>query len=334
MSLLPEPQRRCRCLDPTATEPALEPVDPPRRGARGAAQVAQQVRRPAGSQHRFQQGRQGAAHRGGRDPDLRLERRRHSVGLEDGGEERAAPGWVADDDRDLLRVGPAGEQAGHLDRDRLGLPARSGGAQEDEALVERPALRLGRAEAPLEVEEERRVRVGGVGRGLLDRVDPDLLERFEQRGISGGERRVSLLVGQRHGHLGDRRERPDQVQLVARQVVEAVEEDRSPPEPVAGLQQADRLASDAVGVDRSEPVAQPRVAGEQGRDVAEVGRALEGPGRRFDVRRLEPRPLQLVEQVLQREREAGLEGGAPQRPDLRRAARSPPPRPRRGAAQG
>ncbi len=146
--LLPELQCRRGCLDAIAAQPALEPVDPSRRGARGAAQVAQQVGRPAGAQHRFQQGDQRASDRGGGGRDLRLERGRDPVGLEDRGDQRAAPGRVADDDRDLLRLGPVGEQARHLDRDRLGLATLAGRAQEDEALVDGAGAAARRRRSP------------------------------------------------------------------------------------------------------------------------------------------------------------------------------------------
>ena len=126
-----------------------------------------------------------------------------------------------------------------------------------------------------------------------------------------------VLVGQRHRHLGARRKRRDQVELVACQVVEPVEEDGSLAQnPSPASSRRDRLARDAVRVDQPEPVAQLGVAGEQGREVAEVGRALEGPGHRFDVCRLEPGRLQLVEQTLKRERKAGLGGRAAQRPQV------------------
>ena len=245
--------------------------------------------------------------------DLRVERGRNAVGLEHRGDQRAAPARVAHDHRDLFRVGTRREQASDLRRDRLGLAALPGRAQEDEALVRRALHRLARAEPALEVEEERRLGVGGVGRGLLHRVEPDLLERSEQRRVPLLEHPVAALERQRYGHLDRRHQRSDQVQLVARQVVEPVEEDGSPPEAGVGAQQLDRLARDDVGIHGPEPVAHPRVAGEEGGDVAHIGRPLERARRRFDVRRLEARTLQLVEQACQRRGEAGVPAGAAQR---------------------
>ena len=138
-----------------------------------------------------------------------------------------------------------------------------------------------------------------------------------KRRVARLERRVPRLVGQRHGDVGGRGQPTDQVQLISRQVVEPVEEDRPAPELALGPEQLDGVAGDAVGVDRFEPVAHPRVAGEEGGDVAKVGRALERAGSRFHVRRLETRALQLVEQPLEGEWEAGPQGRAAQRPQLR-----------------
>ena len=207
--------------------PALEPVDLSRRDAGGAAQVAQQVGRLAGAEQRLQQRHERAADGGRPGRDLGLERDRDAAGLEHGREQRAAAGRVADDDRDLLRLDPVGEQPRHLGRDRLGLAALARRAQEDEAVVGRHPLRLGGPEPALEVEEERRLRgVLGVRVELLGVVDADLGEALEQRSRPLLEHRVPRLVGEGDGDLGDGGERPDQVELVAGQVVEAVDEDR------------------------------------------------------------------------------------------------------------
>ena len=145
--------------------------------------------------------------------------------------------------------------------------------------------------------------------------DPDPVAQLLQQRRAGGQRHAALLVWQRHRHLGDPREGLDQLELVRGQVVEPVEEDRPPPPELAGAaQQRDRLAGDPVRVDPAEPLPRLLVAREQGGEVAQVGGALQRPGSGLD--RLGPQPgrLQLVEQALEGDREAGARGRAPQRP--------------------
>ena len=119
-------------------------------------------------------------------------------------------------------------------------------------------------------------------RGLLGGADP--LAQLAEQPRARRQRRVALLVGERDRHLGQRRQRLDQVELVRGEVVEAVEEDRPlAPEGAVAAQQLDRLAGDPVGVDPAAALARLGVAGEEGGEVAEVGGALEG-------RRRSPRP--------------------------------------------
>ena len=99
----------------------------------------------------------------------------------------------------------------------------------------------------------------------------------------------------------------------------------------AGAQQLDRAARDGVPVGQPEAVADGRVSGEQGGDVAEIGGALQGPRLRLHGGGLEAGALELLEQLLERDREAGLRGRAAQRAQAPGAARRRPPPPRRGA---
>ena len=102
------------------------------------------------------------------------------------------------------------------------------------------------------------------------------------------------------------------------QVVEAVEEDRPPPPCGARRrEQLDRLARDAVGVDEAEAVADLGVAGEQRGEVAEEAEPSSVARHGFDVGRIEAGALELVEQALERLREAGLAGRVAQRAELR-----------------
>ena len=64
------------------------------------------------------------------------------------------------------------------------------------------------------------------------------------------------------------------------------------------MQEADRLAGDAVGIDASQAVPDSGVGGEERRDVGQIGGALEGAGDRFDVGGFQARPLQLVQLVV------------------------------------
>jgi len=70
---------------------------------------------------------------------------------------------------------------------------------------------------------------------------------------------------------------------------------------------------DPLGVDPPRALPRPGVAGEEGRDVAEVGRALQRAGARLDRVGVDPGGLQLVEQTREGAWEAGTRGGAPQR---------------------
>ena len=237
MLLLPEPQRLRRGLDAIAAEPALEPVDPPRRGARGAAQIAQQVRRPAGAQHRFQAARSASRRprwsRPGSRPRARSRCRRTRGSRRSAG--RAGPGRGRRSRSAPDRFRAASRRATST---AIASASPRSPAERRKTRLSSSGICAGGSIAPKPRSRPKRsgesVLPGSAG-GLLDRVDPDLLERGEQRGVAALERRVALLEGQRHGHLRDRGEGADQVQLVAGQVVEAVEEDRSPPEPALGL---------------------------------------------------------------------------------------------------
>ena len=333
--LLPELQGRRRRLDALAAQLALEPVDPPRRGARGAAQVAQQVGCPPGPQHRLQQGDQGSLPprwwRPGPPPRARSGSRRTRGSRRSAG--RAAPGRGR-----RSRSAPARSPAASRRATSTAIASAS-----PRSPAERRKTRLssiGRRCGSVAPKPRSRWKRSGEsvlpGSAAVSSTEsmPISLERLEQRGVARLERRVPGFVGQRHGHLGGRGEAADQAQLVGRQVVEAVEEDRPPPELALGTEQVDRVAGDAVGVDGAEAVPHSRVAGEEGRDVAEVGRALERPGRRFDVGRLRgppPAARRAGAPAPAESRTAGRSRAAGPAP---RAARSPPPRRRRGAAPG
>ncbi len=172
----------------------------------------------------------------------------------------------------------------------------------------------GDAEARGEREQGRARGVGRVGRGRLLGGDADPLAQRLQQATAGRQRGVARLVGEGDGELGPGGELGEQLELVRGEVVEAVDEDRAlAPEPGVVAQRGDRLAGDAVAVEAAEPVAGGGVGGEQGGDVAQVGRALERRGAGLDRPRLDPGALQLVEQSLQRRGEARPARRAPER---------------------
>ena len=324
---LPQGQGRLHVLDPAPPQRALEPVDPAGGGARRPPQVAQQVTRPPRPELGLQQRHQGAADRGAGDLQLRLQGGRHPVRLEGGGDRRPAPGRVAQGDRDLVRVGAAGEQLRDLGCDRFRLAPGPGRAQQGQALVRLARLRPRRAEFAGELEEQGTVGVAAVGRGRRLLGDPDSLPQLAQQPRPCRQRRVPLFVGKGDGYLGQRRQRRDQVELVRREVVEPVEEERAPaPEGAVAPQRRDRLAGDPVGVDPAAALAGLGVAGEEGGEVAEVGGALEGRGAGRDRVGLDPGRLQLVEQPLEGARRSPA---ARQSAAAARAGRGwPRPRPR------
>ena len=155
---------------------------------------------------------------------------------------------------------PACDQLRDLDRDRLRLAPRAGRAQQGQAVVGRHAARASGAPKPRARWKSRALAVfAGVrlGDGLLADADP-LAQLAEQAG-AGGERRVARPRRGARRHLGLRRQRLDQLELVGGEVVEAVEEERPvAPEAAVAAQQRDRLAGDPVGVDPAAAARAPR----------------------------------------------------------------------------
>ena len=254
---------------------------------------------------------------------------------------RPAPRRVAQGDRDLGRVGAAGEQPRDLGaRSPPPRRARRPSAAGPGSSSGGSARRLGRAEA-------RAARWKSSGRCRcwpgrprsrdLGSVADPLAQLLQQRGARG-QRRVALLVGQRDGHLGRPRASASISSSWLRgQVVEAVEEDR----PLAARSRR-RAAAGAIA-SRAIPCASTRpsrsrdlgVAGEERGDVAEVGRALERPRRRPRRRRARAR------RPAARRAGARRRSAKPGRAAERRSGPSPSaargdrrPRSRRGAGPG
>ena len=273
------------------------------------------------------------------DRDLGLERDRDAVGLEHRGEQRPAAARVADDDRDLLRRARPRRAACAISvADRLGLAALPGRAQEDEALVAGHAAAGPRRPKPRS--RWKSSGASGVLRGFgLERLGlarprsprappaaarpaPRAPRSRPRRGARPSPRRprrgpAAGRAGCRSGRRS-RRRRP------------AGRHQSAP----SSSSRRTALARDLVVVDAPEVVADLGVAGEQGGDVAEVGGALERPGRGFDVGGPEAGVLELAEQPL--ERAAGSRAGAAERAQRaaghrRRAATAAATAPRRWA---
>ena len=141
------------------------------------------------------------------------------------------------DERNLMRLRAAVEEAPDLLRDELQLGALAAALEQlhgprgmDPRLSRAFPARL--EEAALQVAQRGPRGVGIVaGRGC----DDDVLARPRQQRLEGrralGKRNPARLEGERHrdGRIEDARKRLDRIELERREVVEAVEEDRCPP---------------------------------------------------------------------------------------------------------
>ena len=156
----------------------------------------------------------------------------------------------------------------------------------------------------------------GAGRQLLD---PAAGERGEilLRAAERRERRATRLVRQRDGHLGPARQRLEQPPLRARQVLEAVREDRpAVPSVEVGAQPLDGPTSQQVAVPERQPVELLAVGGvEQSQIALELSR-LQQPGLELGERR---------EERIRKAGEAGRPAEAVQRRERQHPARDERP---------
>ena len=231
--------------------PCARTSRPARAGRRRGLAGSAAGRPPGRAEHRLEQGDQRPADRGRGDGNSASSATGDPVGLEHRREQRAAAGGVADgrsrSPPARRRRRAAAPPPRRSPRPRRARPPSAAGRGRRPA-ASAPARG---AEAALEVEEERASRVAGVGLGPRSpSATPILAQALEQRGAGRSRAGVPLLVRQRDGDLGGRGERADQVELVAGQVVEAVDEDRpAPPGGAPGAEQGDRPAGDGVRVD-------------------------------------------------------------------------------------
>ena len=218
--------------------------------------------------------------------------------------QRPAPRRVAEDDRDLRRVGAAGSSLA------TSAPIASASPRSP-AERSRVSAVVGRRAAPATRRNRAR---GGTAAGCrcslgsASVVPPSAMPISRAAARAGRARPASAArpssKGKRHRHLGRRASASISSSWLRGQVVEAVEEDRPLAPGLARVaQQRDRLAGDRRARRRGRVRSRTaRVAGEQGGQVAEVGGALQRPGAGLDVGGVQPGPLQLVEQALEARR--------------------------------
>ena len=211
-------------------------------------------------------------------------------------------GRLPQHDSDLLRRCAVAEQPRDRLADRLDLGqfARRLEHPQARAGLERSGGPL--HEPALDCEQQAVVGVVGVRLAAGPLVGAQLPQSLAQAGA--GCQGVAVLVGYGDGHLGHPGELGHQVELLASQVVEAVEEDGpSLPGIAAGAQASDSSAREGVGVAAAQLVADLGVPAEQPRQLAlVVARALRPLG---EVPWLQADSLQLVDQRRHGPREAG-----------------------------
>ena len=243
---------------------ALEPVDRAGRDAGGAAQVAQQVGRPAGAELAPRAARSAAPPTRGRgDRQLGLERDRDPVGLEHEAISGPRRAGSRSDDRDLVRVGAVGEQPRDLGA-RSPPPRRARRPSAGGRGCRRARRRAGSA-APKPRSRWKSsglLGVAGVGVGRVSVVDADLARAGSPSSAARAPRapRCRPRRGARRSPRSRAASARDQLELL-RGSGRRSRRGRPAARP-RGVRRArssgDRLAGDAVAVGAAEPRRAPR----------------------------------------------------------------------------
>ena len=297
---------------PAAQQPALEPVDLRRRGDAGGAQVGEQVRGAASTDRGLEQRDQPRAGGGPGGGQVGLHRDRNAEARQHPAVERTARARVAQDDRDLARWAFRRRGAARPRRPRprppRARPRRRAGRRRRRSPLGSPA-------SPKRRSTSNRVtllREPGLGLQRARSRRPSMSLSWAKRAPSRQGQRLAVLPGQGDRHLGVGGELSHQLQLLDRQVVEAVEEDRaiprtrassaarrSPPRPASGRrggrarpEPADRTRTERRSRPRSGRRPRPRSFKAAGSTRAawssetSSSRAAGKPGRREEAARI------------------------------------------------
>ncbi len=294
-----------------APDPCLDRVDGARRQRRVEPQVSEQRVDRGLVGGGSAEGDQGAADLGRRERERRLERHRDPHLPQDGREQPPARIRVAEDDRDVVGFVAGAQQARDLDPHRLGLAAGAGGLEQDEAVVDRDAVGPRLEQRLIEVPQGRAGGVALLEWELLRGLGPAVAQGRDQP----GPRREGPAVGERDRdrHRGRGGERVDQLELGAREVVEAVHE-HGPRAPAVGIgaERPDRGCGGGRPVAAAAALTQLGVAGVEGRELALVAGLVEVADDGGELGRRDQRRLELGDQAGERRREPRPGRRAPQ----------------------
>ena len=278
----------------------------------GGAQPRDHVVRPAARQRRAGERQQPGPEPGAGQRQPRVRGDGDPVVGEPGREHLDRGAALAHEHRDVLGRHALAHQLEHLGGHELGLGALAARLQQAHRAVGRARIAPALEQPALQVVQ----RAPGGRRVVLravvehDVAVGERLQQLDRRGVAG-ERRPPRLVRQRHPDLGLRAagQRLDRVELQRVQVVEAVQQHRTPA-PGGGplAQPVQRGAGVALLVAAAEPLQPPVVGRVERRQLLRVGGRL-AAGRPAAQRAREPgrrdeRAAELGEQVAGRRREA------------------------------
>jgi hypothetical protein len=277
---------------------------------------------------------QGPAHTGAREGHRGLERDRDAEVVKDGRQQRPRLAGAASYHDDFVGRHAVGEQVRDLEPDGLRLTPGAGALHQHDALVglDRPGLCL--EEVAVEVAKRRSWRVVLVERQLANDLPAELVAQHRQQGRPRCQR-AAIGVVHGDGDVGLQRQRGEQLSLCPREVVEAVEADRSPAERLrVRAQGGDRRRHQGPGVTAAGGLAELHVRGVQVAKLALMARILEVGDHGRELVRGDQRRLQLGDQRVHGGGEARMARRPAQAPERRALDRRSHERLALGNSQG